>query len=179
MTYMKRLALVQAAVFCLFLSARTASATEVGNSRNVGLGFALGDPTSFVGKVFIDRDNAIDFGVGFFRLWNRCRREDGARICGRWFDSITFNADYLWQFEIVEGRSAKLDWHIGAGGRVWIAGRDDRQDLAMAARMPVGIDLTFRKPDFIEVYLEVAPAMYIFPAPGLQPEGNLGVRFYF
>lgn len=178
-THIKRTVLGFCALFCFLFATRTAQATEVGRSKDFGLGFALGDPMSFVGKVFIDRDNAIDFGVGFYRLWNRCRDERGLRTCDRWFGSITFNADYLWQFEIVEGRSAKLDWHIGAGGRVWIAGRDERQDIAIAGRMPVGIDLTFRKPDFIEVYLEVAPAMYVFPAPGLEPEGNLGIRFYF
>jgi hypothetical protein len=162
----------------LVLHPSTASATEVGKGKNFGIGFAVGDPMALVGKVFIDKDNAVDFGVGFFRLWNRCRTRDGARICGG-FGSVTFNADYLWEFEIVEGRSAKLDWHIGAGGRLWLADSDDNQDLAIAGRMPVGIDLTFQRPDFIEVYLEVAPAMYVFPDFGVAPEGNLGVRFYF
>jgi hypothetical protein len=170
------LALVTLAAFGLH--AQTASATEVGKSRNFGLGIALGEPMAMVGKVFIDEDNAVDFGVGFFRLWNRCRTRDGVTICGG-FGSFTFNADYLWQFKIVEGRSAKLDWHIGAGGRIWLADNDDNQDLAIAGRMPVGVDLTFNKPDFIEVYLEVAPAMYVFPDFGVAPEGNIGVRFYF
>lgn len=160
------------------LVGRPAEATEVGTSRTFGLGFALGDPMSFVGKVFIDQGNAIDFGVGFFSLWNRCRNERGTRVCGG-FGSITLNADYLWQFEIVRGRKAKLDWHIGAGGRVWLADHDANQDLAIAGRMPVGVDLTFAKPSFIEVYLEVAPATYFYPNFGIDPEANLGGRFYF
>lgn len=160
------------------LSPTRASATEVGASKTFGLGIAIGDPTAFVGKVFIDKDNAVDFGVGFFSLWSNCRTEDGVRVCGG-FGSVTFHADYLWQFEIVKGQSAKLDWHIGAGGRLWLANSDLNQDLAIAGRMPVGVDLTFRRPDFIEVYLEVAPAMYVFPNFSIGPEGNLGVRFYF
>jgi hypothetical protein len=42
-----------------------AEATEVGYGRNFGLGFALGNPTGFVGKYWVDRTNAWDFGVGF------------------------------------------------------------------------------------------------------------------
>lgn len=166
------------AFFALSLHTQNASATEVGKSKTFGIGVALGDPTSLVGKVFIDEDNAVDFGVGFLSLWSHCRTEDGVRICGG-FGSITFNADYLWQFEIVEGAKAKLDWHIGAGGRLWLANSDINQDLAIGGRMPVGVDLTFHRPDFIEVYLEVAPVMYVFPDFGIGPEGNIGVRFYF
>lgn len=178
MLQLRRLTFALATGLALTFAGQNAQATEVGTTRNFGLGFALGDPMSFVGKVFISPDNAIDFGVGFFSLWNRCRRENGTQVCGGW-GSLTLNADYLWEFEIVKGRKAKLDWHIGAGGRVWLADHDANQDLAIAGRMPVGVDLTFAKPDFIEVYLEVAPAMYVFPEPGVDPEANLGVRFYF
>ena len=162
----------------VFLGAQSAQATEVGSARTFGLGFAFGNPPSLVGKVFVGRENAIDFGVGFFRLWDRCRRENGDRICGR-FGSLTLHADYLWQFDIVQGRSAQLDWHIGAGGRVWLFDGYYNDDIAIAARMPVGLDLTFRKPSFLEVFLEVAPSVYVFPDPGPAIEGFLGVRFYF
>jgi hypothetical protein len=179
MLQLRRLCFALLTGLLLTLAGRPAHATEVGTTRTFGLGFALGDPMSLVGKVFIDKDNAIDFGVGFFNLWNRCRRENGTRVCGGFGSSVTFNADYLWQFEIVRGRKAKLDWHIGAGGRVWISDHDENQDLAIAGRMPVGVDLTFAKPDFIEVYLEVAPATYFYPNFGIDPEANLGGRFYF
>jgi hypothetical protein len=45
--------------------------------------------------------------------------------------------------------------------------------------MPVGVDLMFRKPDFLEVFLELAPALYLVPGVGLDIEAFLGVRFYF
>lgn len=160
------------------LGASYAHATEVGSARTFGLGFAFGNPASLVGKVFVGRENAVDFGIGFFRLWDRCRRDNGREICGD-FGSLTLNADYLWQFDIVQGRAAQLDWHIGAGGRVWLFDGYYNDDVAMAARMPVGLDLTFRKPSFLEVFLEIAPAIYVFPNPGPAVEGFLGVRFYF
>ncbi len=181
------LALALSAVLC----GADAQATEVGNSKNVGLGFAVGSPTSIVGKVFVGDSNAIDFGVGFWRFGGRCwggRPGPGPppdRYCDddryRWgAGQLSLNADYLWQDEITTFSSANLDWHIGAGARLWL--HDDRwgdDDFALAARMPVGLDLTFSKPDFLEVFLELAPALYIVPGLGFDIEALLGVRFYF
>ena len=155
MLQLRRFCFALLAGLLLTLVGRPAHATEVGTTRTFGLGFALGDPMALVGKVFIDRDNAVDFGVGFFNLWNRCHRENGARVCGGFGSSVTFHADYLWQFEIVRGRKAKLDWHIGAGGRLWIADHDDNQDLAIAGRMPVAIVVALEEeapaPDLVEL----------------------------
>lgn len=163
----------------LTLAGRPANATEVGNGRDFGLGFALGDPMGLVGKVFVGKENAVDFGVGFFGWWRRCRNENGTQVCGGNWGSLTLHADYLWQFEIVRGRKAKLDWHLGPGGRVWISNHHRNDDLAIAVRGPIGIDLTFNKPSFLELFLEVAPAMYVYPDVGVDPEANLGARFYF
>jgi hypothetical protein len=73
-----------------------------------------------------------------------------------------------------------------AGGRVWFWDDYyydrvyyDDNDVAFALRMPVGLDFTFRRPSFLEVYLEVAPALYVFPGVDLMAEAFIGVRFYF
>lgn len=175
----KRFSIIACLFAGLFFQLRTASATEVGRGRDFGLGFALGSPTSIVGKYFIGGDNAIDFGLGFWTYGWRCGRRDydDRGYCGgnRAFDLVSVNADYLWQDNLVAGTGAKLDWHIGAGGRVWLGGGD----FSAAARMPLGLDLTFRKPSFLEVFLELAPAMYIVPGLYLDIEAFLGVRFYF
>jgi hypothetical protein len=161
---------------------RTASATEVGYGRRFGLGFVLGDPTGLTGKLWVGSTNSIDFGLGF---WGYGFRDncwyDGAgnAHCDRYgYHNGTINLDYLWQSNIVRG-AAQLDWHIGAGGRaVWFGGcSGDCFDLA--ARMPVGLDLMFNNPSFIEVFFELAPAFYIVPGFGFTIEGGLGARFYF
>jgi hypothetical protein len=157
--------------------ASRAQATEVGHGRDFGLGFAFGSPTSIVGKYFIGDGNALDFGLGFWRYGWHCDRPADNQYCGDYnaFTRVSLNADYLWQEPIVAGRAANLDWHIGAGGRVWLGGGD----FALAARMPIGLDLTFRRPAFLEVFLELAPALYIVPDINLDIEAFLGVRFYF
>lgn len=159
----------------------SASATEVGYGRNFGLGFALGNPTGFVGKYWVGRTNAIDFGLGFAGNYygEFCTYRSNYDACGgRW----TIHADYLWQSNLVKS-TAQLDWHIGAGGRVNIWDYGDRNYVAVGARMPVGLDLMFNNPSFLEVFFEIAPVLYLAPNVDtilwLAFDSNLGVRFYF
>jgi hypothetical protein len=159
----------------------TAEATEVARSRNLGLGVALGGPTSLVGKYYIGPEGALDFGLAFGPRWGYRCRDAWDRWCdGYGYRRMGLNADYLWQDMLVRG-SAQLDWHIGAGARVWFwddyYGRDDT--VAVAARMPLGLDLTFTRPSFLEVFLELAPGLFIAPGLGWDVEGYVGVRFYF
>jgi hypothetical protein len=171
------LSCLAAGVFVVGLAPRV-GATEVGRGRDFGVGVAFGSPTSLVAKYFVGGGNALDFGLGFWSYgWGCRRRGDAPRVCDGYnaFDLVTVNVDYLWQDGIVSGRAATLDWHIGGGGRVWVGDGT----FAAAARMPIGVDLTFRKPDFLEVFLELAPAVYIVPGLDLDIEAFLGVRFYF
>jgi hypothetical protein len=181
MALMDRRSLALLAGCCLALTwVEDAGATQVGRSKDFGIGFAFGSPTSIVAKYFVSPANAFDFGLGFWRLGRRCSGPDNDRVCrDGGFERLTFNMDYLWQEQIIAGSGAKLDWHIGGGGRVWLWDDYAGGDFALAARMPVGIDVTFPKPDFLEVFLELAPAVYVVPDLDLDIEAFLGVRFYF
>jgi hypothetical protein len=168
----------------------TAQATEVGGSRNFGLGLGVGTATSLVGKLFIDGDSALDFGVSFWRNRHGCWQDRrGVVVCDGYGDSYRtgsygLHLDYLWQDTLFR-RSAKLDWHIGAGARFWHWDYDDyyyayrNSSSALAARMPAGLDLTFTRPSFLELYLEAAPTLFIAPFVAFDLEAFLGVRLYF
>jgi hypothetical protein len=160
--------------------AGSAQATEVGNARPFGIGFAVGDPTSLVAKVFTRPGNAIDFGLSFRRWgWGHCWR--GRDWCDR-VSALGLAADYLWQMNIVHDR-VDLDWHVGIGGRLWFFDYDDRvdddDDFGLGVRVPIGLDLTFASPDFLEVFVEITPVMFVVPYTDLEFEAALGVRFYF
>ena len=151
----------------------------MGSARRFGLGFAIGEPTSLVGKYFLNSVNAIDFGLAFGRFRRRCDSGPGYR-CER-FGYVSVSGDYLWQ-DTLAREAFKLDWHIGPGARLSIA--DDYyyyydEDVLIFARMPVGLDLTFDRPDFLEVFAEIAPALLLVPAIDLELEAFVGVRFYF
>lgn len=164
--------------------ARPAHATEVGNGRNIGLGFQLGDPTALIGKAYVGGENAFDFGLGFWGYGRHRGCYDAKNgnyyWCAGGYDAWSIHADYLWQYPIVQNQ-VKLDWHIGPGARIFFVEDNgpNNNDVWLAARMPVGLDLTFNRPGFLEVFFELAPALYIVPGPNLDIEGALGVRFYF
>jgi hypothetical protein len=158
----------------------TASATEVGSSRNFGLGFQLGDPTAIIGKAFIGGGNAIDFGLGFGGLgYNYCRRPNRDRYnCDGYGHDFSLHGDFLWQDNLVR-QQAKLDWHIGAGARLIFWDTFNGGALDFIARMPVGLDLTFQRPAFLEVFFEVAPGIVLVPFAWFDLDAAIGVRFYF
>ena len=169
--------LITLAACALVVAPAPAQATEVGGRRRLGFGFALGEPSSLVGKYFLDSINAVDFGLSFWDFGRRCGDVAGPNDC-RGYGALGFFADYLWHDTLARG-TAKLDWHFGPGGRLWVGDNYYGQSVALAARMPVGIDLTFDNPNFLEVFLEIGPALYIIPSARLRIEAMFGVRFYF
>jgi len=158
----------------------TAHATEVGSGRNFGLGFQLGEPTAFIGKVFVGSGNAVDFGLGF-QGWGygRCRGPGPNRgwDCGG-YRNLSVHADFLWQDNLVR-QQAKLDWHIGGGARMVFWRWNGGSDVGLFARVPIGLDLSFNRPSFLEVFFEIAPGLWLVPFADIDLDAALGVRFYF
>jgi hypothetical protein len=171
----------------LALSPPAANATEVGNARPFGLGVAVGTATTLVGKYFLDPGHALDFGIAFWRYRNGCWTDRrGVVFCDGYGSSYRhggfgLHADYLWE-EPLARRRAKLDWHIGVGARYWRFDDDyyyDDARGALAVRMPIGLDLTFVRPSFLELYVEAVPSLVVVPQVDVTLEAFLGVRFYF
>ena len=168
------------------LLALPAQATEVGTSRTFGGGVQIGEPTGIVGKFFLGRGNAVDFGLGFagYGVSGRCRAPDG-----RWYDCydnrgyvrhgyISFHADYLWEESFLT-QPFRLDWHAGVGGRFinWYDWTYNATGLI--ARVPLGLDFAFRRPTWLEAYVEVAPGLMVIPAFDLWFDVGIGARAYF
>lgn len=162
-------------------AAADAKATEVGTARTFGLGVQLLDPTALIGKTFLDRYDAVDFGIGFWG-YGSCYRSNGETYyCRDSAANFSVHADYLFEEPIVE-RELRLDWHVGVGGRAIFWGyANDNADrgTTLLARVPLGLDLTFHRPEWLEVYLEVAPALVVVPPLGFTIDVGLGVRAYF
>lgn len=164
-------------------SPRTASATEIGYRRNFGIGLMLGEPTGITGKYWISSKTALDFGLGF-GYGNYYDRRCDRFGCYGGYEGVSLNADYLWHPSVLVRGPVELLWHIGVGGRIWFWNYRDRNYdtrgglLDAAIRMPIGLDLMFANPNFLEIYGEVTPSLYLF-GPYLGFEGGLGIRFYF
>ena len=166
----------------LSIGAGLAHATEVGASRNFGLGFQIGEPTAITAKAFIGGANALDFGLGFGGWgYGWCQDAKGNSYrCDDLNHDISVHADYLYQENIVN-MTNRLDWYAGLGGRVIMSAYGNNNlshDVVVIARVPVGIAATFRRPDFLEAYLEVVPGIAVFPLD-FNIDFGLGVRAYF
>ena len=156
-----------------------ARATEVGTARTFGLGVQLFDPTALIGKAYLDRNDALDFGVGFWG-YGRCVDGNGnVYYCDNTYHYFSFHFDYLYEEPIVD-TVVRLDWHVGVGGRIayWNHYYNNR-DLGLFARVPIGLDLAFRRPRWLEVYLEIAPGLWVYPPIDFDIDVGLGVRAYF
>jgi hypothetical protein len=157
-----------------------ARATDVGTSRTFGVGVQILEPTALIGKLFLDRNDAIDFGVGFWG-YGRCYDNNGPYACSSSNQYFSIHFDYLYEEPIVD-TVVRLDWHVGAGGRLAFNSYyndNGRHDAALFARVPVGLDLTFRRPRWLEAYLEIAPGLWILPPLAFDIDVGLGVRAYF
>jgi hypothetical protein len=159
-----------------------ARATEVGTARTFGLGVQLFEPTAINGNLVRDRNNVLDFGFGFWG-YGRCYDANGNPYpCNDYYDAYSLHFDYLYEEAIVDS-VVRLDWHVGAGGRMAFGGyyRDNHgyHDFAMFARVPIGLDLAFRRPRWLEVYLEIGPGLWIFPPLAFDIDVGLGARAYF
>ena len=156
-------------------------ATEVGTSRKFGLGVQLFEPTAIIGKLFLDRNDAFDFGLGFWG-YGRCYDGNGnSYACDHGDQHFSIHADYLYEENIVD-TAVRLDWHAGVGGRIAFNSYyngDGRHSAALFARVPLGLDLTFKRPRWLETYLEIAPGLWIFPPIVFDIDVGLGVRAYF
>jgi hypothetical protein len=109
---------------------------------------------------------------------SKCHSKTGFEACSSQ-TNIAVNADYLWQYALIQGE-VNLSWHFGAGGRVWLFSADQAADnFALAARMPIGVDMSFRKPEFLEAFIEFTPALTVLPGIDFNLEPAIGLRFFF
>ncbi|MFC1610870.1 hypothetical protein ACFL6C_07920 [Myxococcota bacterium] len=159
----------------LLLAAADAQAVEF------GAGFRLGDPSGLTGKVFLTREHAIQFGVGFHPGYPG--HGDPAYLPG---PVLTIDWVYLIKRFGPASRKVWFGIHLGAGCALDFVAGDCYHDLlgkracgtGILARMPVGLGLYIAKVR-LEIFVEVVPAVRLLPslAPALYLSG--GARYFF
>jgi hypothetical protein len=146
-----------------------ANVTEVGIERPVGVGLSAGSVPSLTLKVWTRPTTALDFGVGFGMGDFAC--SDRFSFCDR---RASVYGDYMLQSRHAPGD--RVGFHVGFGARFWFWNyQPGGNDLRVAARVPVGLDLYLFK--WMEAYVEVVPSLAVNPIV-IFLEGALGMRVY-
>lgn len=132
-----------------------------------GLGLILGSPTGIDGKIYFNKQNALDFAVGEAFV-----NERGLHI----------HADYLWHpVMLTQDEAFFLPLYLGVGGRFLNHDRHTDSAAHLGVRAPLGILFDFKRIP-LDVFLEAALVVDIIrPSEDDIVDVNVGVgvRYYF
>jgi hypothetical protein len=129
------------------------------------IGAVIGDPTGISGRTSYDNDHSLE-GALAYGLGHR----SGMHIHGTylWDKARTFHTD-----------SGPFYLYYGIGARIiFIDHGDDKNDIAVGPRAPVGILYNFKDPN-IEVFGELALTLDIAPSTDVDLDAGIGVRIRF
>jgi len=124
----------------------------------LGVGVFLGEPTGLSAKLWAGDVSAFDAAVA----WS--------------FTEGTFylHADYLIHFRtIIEPDVGELPFYFGVGGKINL-----HQEPQLGVRVPVGVSYIFESAP-VDVFLELAPGIGLYPSTSFDFGGGIGLRYYF
>lgn len=142
-------------LIALVLAAAASPASAQGSFTEVGAGVIAGDPIGGTAKLWLNRDYAIDLGVGF----------SGSTVL--WGD-ILYHA---WNV-LPQPSEGKLGLYFGAGPRLETA-----NDAEFGVRTIVGAAWRMSRHP-LEFFVEAGPVFLLTQGGGVDADGGVGVRFY-
>ena len=120
------------------------------------VGIILGEPTGLSGKQWIGEGASFDLAVAWSFL------PEGA---------LYAHVDYQQHFDDLDVDAGTLLWFAGIGPRIYIG-----NEVGIGMRIPVG--LVYDIDDVpLEVFLELAPGLNLFPSTVFNFGGGIGVRY--
>ncbi|MBN1411218.1 MAG: hypothetical protein JW969_10275 [Spirochaetales bacterium] len=127
--------------------------------RGLGVGVLLGEPTGLSVKYWLFDPLAIDLGAA----WSFIDQP-----------SFHIHADLLFHFmNLIPVPAGKLSLYFGGGARIKI------QDYPnVGIRIPVGLTYFIPKVP-MDVFLEAAPIVELYPATRFTINAGIGVRYFF
>ncbi|MEQ1877943.1 MAG: hypothetical protein ABL958_14975 [Bdellovibrionia bacterium] len=166
-------------LFCALLIVSSFSIGAFADSPGagrLGAGIMIGEPTALTGKYWLTRNQAVDFGFGF---WT--------------YHSTIIFGDYHWYWPEIFGHKNKfvgdLSLYVGVGGGVaswrdrywcnrWRCEATGDSGTAIFVRVPVGVEWFPGHPP-LGVFVEVSPSFSISPGMSGYLDFATGIRYYF
>lgn len=159
----------------IMLASASAAHARGAKRGGTGLGLSIGQPTGINFKTFLGRDIAFDATVGLGLL-------NG--------NHLQLNAGLLWHNKLGGLGSTPVDWYFGLGAKLGYHDHHDHHDhkhkhhdhdeddLHLGARAPLGVSIMLRSVP-IDIFLEVAPVLWIVDHVDLELDGAIGFRYWF
>ncbi len=151
-----------------------ASKDVFAQTTGVGAGVVLGAPTGIDLKFWTSNINAFDVVLGWTNDggWERFGDGNAYYFTRSYFH---FQADYLWHDFTAIRTSQRLPLYYGVGFQF---DNGDALPADFGVRGVVGLDwMPYSTP--LDVFLEVAPVLYVVPSAGLGIDAGIGARFFF
>ncbi|MBN2737189.1 MAG: hypothetical protein JXR70_09430 [Spirochaetales bacterium] len=137
-----------------------ASNTLYSQTEGFGAGIILGEPSGLTAKFWINNQNALDLAVA----WSLVSEMQ-----------LHVHGDYLFHFlDLFPVPKGYLPLYVGAGARAKITAVTPQ----IGIRAPVGLAYLFENAP-IEIFLEIAFIMDLFPATNASGGGGIGIRYFF
>jgi len=158
----RKLAIALSGLLMLSAFTGTSRAQTDSGSKQVGLGFIIGEPTGIDLKIFLSRVHALEFALA----WSLSDDNE-----------LHIQGDYLWhKYDLIDlDNGDEMPLFFGVGGRVEL--RDDRDDV-VGIRFPIGLDYIFTEYPF-DIFFELVPILDVAPETDFDLEGAIGARFWF
>jgi hypothetical protein len=135
-------------------------------ARKLGVGFTIADPVGINMKVWTSSSEAVNVSIG----WTHAM----ARVGNTWYydkSRIHLIADYLWHdFQAFQSKE-RVPLYYGVGAR--FSGPVEQ----LGIRGVLGIAWMPRTAP-VDIFLEIAPVLYLAPMNGVGFDTGLGFRFY-
>jgi len=137
----------------LFLSAANAQ------SKGIGLGLIIGEPTGISFKYWTTSTTAFDAALAWSFI------DEGA---------FHIHGDYLFHnFTLISVPKGKLPFYYGIGGRLKTA-----HDARFGIRVPLGLAYLFQNAP-VDIFLEVVPILDLTPKTDFSINAAIGARYFF
>lgn len=147
--------ILASAILVLFVIPFSASA----QTKKVGVGIILGQPTGLSAKFWMNQKSAIDVAAAWQFL-----------PAG----TVYVQADYLYQiYHVFPVKKGSLPLYIGVGASATV-----QANPTIGLRVPIGIEYLFPDAPF-DAFLEIGIGMSVYPATRVQPNGGVGLRYTF
>ena len=158
------------ALLALATMGTATASSQIGASRDFGLGIQLGTFSGITGKYYLrGRTHALDFAIG---------GGYGQSFVNSFHTHVTYSVHFK---PLASGGGVRIPVRVGVGG--WVNSGNywafrNANGVLVGARAPVGLDFDLERAP-VQFFVEVALNLAVIPFISAGLDAGIGARYYF